>query len=116
MKIDWKNAKQDDLQKLEVIKSLLGKHTHLLDFLFHPEVPQLAGPLKIIKSDMMCFEEEEQVLILCALNFWGSCGGPPLDDLYKKLSGENFSNCLKALVFLRKRRNHVIGKEELFQA
>ena len=116
MKMNWKNAKQDDLQKLEIIKTLLGKHIHLLDFIFHPEVPQLAGPLEIIKSDMMCFEEEEQLLILCALDLWGSCGGLHLDDLYKKLSGENFANCLKALVLLRERRNHVIGKEELLPA
>ena len=102
MKINWKHANEEDLERLKIIESLVGDHTHLLDFIFHQERTELAGPLKVMKSDMECFEEEEQVLILCALDLWGTYGGIHLDDLYKKLSSKNFANCLKAMELFRK--------------
>ena len=99
--INWKNAHEEDLLRLEAIKILFGRETRLLDFLFHPDKPRLSASLDLIKSDMRCFSSGEQVLINIALDIWSSDGGIHFDDLYATLDYRTFRRCMKALRFIK---------------
>ena len=99
--INWKHASKDDLKRLKAIKIILDEHEKLLDFLFHPAKACLASSPESLKEKMRCFSSGEQVLLLIAMDVWGTYGGIHFDDLYTSLSDKSLKNCIKALSYVK---------------
>ena len=103
--IQWKDASIDDLMRLRAIQIIFGDECDFTDFLFHPTKSRLADSPDNLKAAMKCFSSGEQVLILIAMDIWGSYGGGlHFDDLYQKLSLRALNRCLKAINYLINKR------------
>ena len=99
--IHWENASQFELNRLEAIKILLAEKKDVLDFLIHPDRPELTAPIEDILQDISCFnDEEDRVLAKLSLCIWGEpCCDLEIGDVFNKLNGESFKRYMKALLF-----------------
>ena len=98
--IDRENTSQFQLNRLDAIKILLKGKDELQTFLLHPDRPDLTASAKSIMEDMLCFEEEDRVLLKLALCLWGEpVSDLGVGDVFDKLNGESFKQYMKALLF-----------------
>ena len=100
--LNWKNASNHDLKLLKAIKMLFGDDEKFLNFLFHPTRSKLSDSPENLKERMACFSSGEQLLLLVAMDIWGTYGGIHFDDLYTKLCPQSLQNCLHALAYLKR--------------
>ena len=99
--LKWTNTSKDDQKRLKAITILLDNDERLVRFLFHSTKSQLSTTPEILKAKMKCFSSGEQVLLLIAMDIWGTYGGIHFDDLYTNLSPSSFKNCITALAFIK---------------
>jgi len=89
--VNWQSASEEELKQFQVISSFLSHRGSLIQYLFHPEKPNLnASPDKIIsKAVGLC--TSDKVLLRVALQLWCEYGQISIAELF----------CLDAEVFLR---------------
>lgn len=73
--LKWTNTSKDDQKRLKAITILLDNDERLVRFLFHSTKSQLSTTPEILKAKMKCFSSGEQVLLLIAMDIWGTYGG-----------------------------------------
>jgi len=102
--MNWKHACKSDLERLTAIEILFGRNRKLVDFLFHPVEAKLSASAESLKRKMNCFSSGEQILLLIAMDIWGTYGGIHFDDLYSRLDPQSFTNCIKALAYIKQEK------------
>ena len=68
--MNWKNASQDDLRRLEAIQILLADHKKLLPFLFDESRARLNDNEASLKKRAGVFSKGEQILVRVAIDIW----------------------------------------------
>jgi hypothetical protein len=91
----WKNAYPDDLERLRLTSYLLNRYPKLIEFLFHPEKPELSSSPEELKKKTSAFSSGEELLVRISLDIWSSSGRATLIEIMEKLDDRNFENMLK---------------------
>lgn len=100
--MNWKNAELGDLKRAAVIADVLGPDPRLIDFMFHPDRPQLRDEPEVLLKEMGCYSSGEKILLKFCMDLWGGYGNVRTTDLYERLDDRNFEKVIQAMKDIRK--------------
>jgi hypothetical protein len=89
--VNWQTASEYELKQIQVISSFMSHRANLVQYMFHPEKPNLNYPPEKIISKSIGFCTSDKVLLRVALQLWCEYGQISIPELF----------CLDAEVFLR---------------
>lgn len=100
--IQWPNASEGDLKRLEIIKGIFVQDPEFVDWLFLKDKPEMFADAETVLEKAGAFSSGQQILIRVALAvwFWHDCTN--IVDICRRLDGKNFQAVMNAMVELRK--------------
>lgn len=94
------------MSRIEVIRTLLTDNENVLEFMFpnHEEVEDYGGfHVNLERVEKMGhLSSGEQIMLRLALDIWGGYGQVKIEDLCRRLDGDNFKRAMIALIEFRK--------------
>jgi hypothetical protein len=85
----------------QAISLVFHNHPELLEFFFEKDQPRIRFVAEDMRREAAGFSDGQQILIRVALDMWSGSGNAKIWQVLEGLDDANFSNCLRALGFLR---------------